>query len=133
MYNYYESVQDDIRTALDNGGYDYLLIDSDDFDEFAERLQDELFTDDGITGNGSGSYTFNTAEAMEYVMDNKDLLNEVMEYGYLDRETVADWFINDEWESMDVTIRCYILDECLSDVLDDMGGEDAFNEWKENA
>ena len=47
--------------------------------DFAEKLYDELWIDDSVTGNASGSYTCNAYEAEEYIAHNLDLLAEAMQ------------------------------------------------------
>lgn len=32
-------------------------------------------------------------------------------------------FLSEDWEKMDVTIRCYLLGQAIAEVLDDMGEE----------
>lgn len=120
-YDYYDAMKEDIREYLEeNGAIDRLLADDADRDEIEEELRDELWTADSVTGNASGSYTFNRLQAREYVIDNMDLLNEAIETFCVDAETVADKFTSENWEYFDVTIRCYLLDAVLSDVIDDI-------------
>lgn len=120
-YDYYFEVKNDIREALNNGDYDNITsqyIDDEtgdfngDFDGLFEELYDAMWVDDNITGNGSGSYTFNTVAAMENLTYNLDLLQEAIEEfgGNMD-------VLKDGAEACDVTIRCYVLSECLNDVL----------------
>jgi hypothetical protein len=114
-YNYLEAVKADVLEYLNNEV---------DFDEFADRdaleeyLYDVLFVDDSVTGNGSGSYTFNSFEARQYVICNLPLLIEISEdYGSL-KDTML--HIKDEnWEYCDVVIRCGVLHQSISDVLDE--------------
>lgn len=78
-----------------------------------EDFRDACFIEDSITGNGSGSYTFNSAEAEENIKDlifSQDLLDMFKEYGY---ERVP---LEKGPEFIDVAIRCFLLDECLADV-----------------
>lgn len=121
MYDYYFEVKNDIREALNNGDYDNIThnyIDEDtndfngDYDGLYNDLYDAMWVDDSITGNASGSYTFCTVKAMENLTYNLDLLQEAIEEfgGNMD-------VLKDGAEACDVTIRCYVLSECLSDVL----------------
>lgn len=110
-YNYKQAVMDDIR--------DYILqndihVTASNRDEWEEKLNDELFTADSVTGNGSGSYTFNTWKAEEYLCHNMDLLRDA--YIEFDKGLL----FPDSAEEADVTIRCYLLSGCLSEVLDEM-------------
>lgn len=118
MYNYYEEMKSAINDKWNWGELNEYLEGCAYIDDFGEKLSDELFCDDYITGNGSGSYTFSRYKAMEYVMDNKDLLKEAYEeFGQL--EKLGDDFVSDNWEDMDVTIRCYILGTVISDWIED--------------
>ena len=115
-YDYYTSVTvdaiDAIREAISYG------LDTRQYDreELREKLYDDMWVDDSVTGNGSGSYTFNSSRAAEYVTDNTDLLREALhEFGYYRDELVdlIDKFLDGDWEYFDVTIRCYVLGEAL--------------------
>lgn len=120
MYNYLEAMKNDIKEYINN---EINLADYADRDELESSLNDELFTEDSVTGNASGSYTFSRAQAQEYVKDNVDLLKDAYEEFGTDAATVAEWFLSDDWEKMDVTIRCYLLGPAISEVLDDMEDE----------
>lgn len=119
LYNYRQELENDIRNYLDN---EVNFEDYSSREEAEEKIYDDLWIDDSVTGNGSGSYTFNTCEAWENLNGNLDLLEECAnEFGY-------DPIIKDEWqygpEWWDVSIRCYLLSECLNNVLDEY--EDRF-------
>ena len=87
-----------------------------DRDGLVELLHDELWADDSVTGNCSGSYTFNANEAARNVFgdaDGRDLLMEAYaEFGV----DLADAVLHPE--AADVIIRCYLLGECLEEVAD---------------
>ena len=111
-YNYYEEMKKDVKDYI-NENKDY--IDSLDFD----YLYDLMFLEDSVTGNASGSYTFSTYKAKEYVMDNLDLLkNACEEFGCSD--ILGDKICDEQFEWCDVTIRCYLLGEVLNDVLEEL-------------
>lgn len=80
-------------------------------DEIQDALYDELWIEDSVTGNGSGSYTFNSYKTEEMLCHNRDLLGEALEeFGYpKDHSKLND----SEW--CDVTIRCYLLGEILGE------------------
>ena len=116
MYDYREQMKADVRDYIEeNIGF----IDYEDLDELKEKLQDDLWIEDNVTGNASGSYTFNRAEAKENVIDNLDLLKEACEEFDCKTE-FTDKFFNEEWEWMDVTIRCYLLGEIVETVVEEM-------------
>ena len=124
MYDYLEAMKSDIMDYIRNEVNTNEYADRDELDAF---LNDELWTVDSITGNASGSYTFNSYTAKEYVFDNIDLLNEAITE-FCEDDVIGEKFLNEEWEWMDVTIRCYLLGQAISEALDDMEDELTFRE-----
>ena len=102
-YNYYEELKEDVKEYLKN-------TDERDFD----TLYNNMFIDDSITGNGSGSYTFSTWKAEENLCHNMDLLKEALQ------EFGSDLSYLESPEACDVTIRCYLLGQVLQEVLEEM-------------
>ena len=121
-YNYYEAVKADVKQWIEDNDY-YISDHREDREEFEEWLNDELWTADSVTGNASGSYTFNSHKAKEYIESDPeayDYIRElVSEYG-MDAETVADKFLNEEWEYWDVSIRCYLLYQAVDKALEEL-------------
>ena len=119
-YNYLEAVKDDIKQYVRDND---ILSEYDGPDEAREALNDDLWVEDSVTGNGSGSYTFNREQAKEYLFDSNDgldLLREaVSDYG-IDAETIVDHFMSEDWEWFDVTIRCYVLGQAIDEALDEI-------------
>ena len=124
MYNYLEAMKSDIMDYIRSEVNTNEYADRDELDAF---LNDELWTVDSVTGNASGSYTFNSYTAKEYVFDNIDLLNEAITE-FCEDDVIGEKFLNEEWEQMDVTIRCYLLGQAISEALDDMEDELTFSE-----
>ena len=123
MYDYREAVKEDVLQYIND---EINFEDFDTLDELEEKLNEELFTCDSVTGNASGSYTFSTWEAEENICHNLDLLGETLEeFG-----SGADYLINNGAEAVDVTIRCYLLGECIAAALEEI--EDNFNEAHED-
>lgn len=114
-YNYLESVKEDVKEYIDN---EINLKDSTDREELEQKLNDDLWVCDSVTGNASGSYYCNSWKAEEALAHNWDLLSEAMkEFGCeVDLlEKGAEW--------ADVTIRCYLLGQAIGEVLDEMEEE----------
>ena len=118
-YDYKWAVMKDVKNYIN------CEIDLDEWkgnrDGLEEKLNNDLFTEDSVTGNGSGSYTFNSWQAEENLSHNWDLLKECAdEYG---EEPTIDtgWYHGAEW--WDVSIRCYLLGEAISEVLDELDEE----------
>lgn len=116
-YNYLEAVTSDVL--------DYIKeeINLDEWkgnrDGLEEKLNDELWTVDSVTGNASGSYTFNTWEAEENLAHNWDLLAEALnEFGQDGTDVLKQGA-----EAMDVTIRCYLLGQAIAEALDKLEEE----------
>ena len=115
-YNYLEELKSDVRNYIKEVASDYM--DCEDMDELRDELYDNLWSEDSVTGNGSGSYTFNREKAKEYVSDNMDLMVEA--YKDLDSiESLVDDLEALDFETIDVTIRCYLLSQALDEVLED--------------
>ena len=111
-YNdYYTEVLDDIKEYIDDQGQWYI-----DNNKDFEDLYDDLWTEDSVTGNGSGSYYFNTAKAKEAISEYiwtdsfKDMCDEC---GLRDG-----WVFNDGPEAIDVSIRCWMLGDVRGDAQD---------------
>lgn len=115
-YDYLEAVKEDVLNYINENN---IVVTSENRDEVEQDLNDTLFTYDSVTGNASGSYTFNAWEAEEYLCHNWDLLVEALtEFGsdmsYLERGA----------EACDVTIRCYLLGQAISEALDEIETEE---------
>lgn len=111
-YDYYKNVREDIKQRL-NEWLDFDRInDYSDIDEVISAVYDDFFNSDSITGNGSGSYTFNSWAAEENLCHNMDLLKEALDE--LGGE-LNDYI--DSAEACDVTIRCYVLGQLVGEVV----------------
>lgn len=115
-YDYYANVKDDVLSYINDEIRPGEYCDRDELESF---LNDELFCDDDVTGNECGSYTLNRSQAKECVLDNTDLLRESIE-AFDGKDKLIDWFFDDDYESMDVLIRCYVLGSCINDALDEI-------------
>ena len=111
-YDYLQAVIDDVKQYIvDNE----ITVTTDNRDEIEKQLNEDLFTVDSVTGNASGSYTFSEWQAEENLCHNMDLLADALsEFGstfdYLEKGA----------EACDVTIRCYLLGQAISTVLDEI-------------
>lgn len=116
-YNYMEAVADDVRDYIENE------IDLTEWkgnrDGLEEKLNDDLWVCDSVTGNASGSYYCNSWKAEEALAHNWDLLAEALtEFGQDGTDVLKEGA-----EAMDVTIRCYLLGQAIAEVLDDLEEE----------
>ena len=112
QYDYRQQVKNDILDYIKNN-IDFK--DFNDLDELEEYLNDTLWVEDSVTGNGSGSYYCNSYAAEEAICHNLDLLGEALDAfgGSCD-------ILKDGAEAADVTIRCYLLSECIAESLEEI-------------
>ena len=113
-YDYDQAVYDDVwswvKEKLDNDELPHLTK-----DELKEWLEEKLYTNDEVTGNGSGSYTFNSYTAEKYVCHNIEYIFDRVreEIGYtVDENSVL------HAEELDVTMRCALLNEAIDKVVE---------------
>ena len=95
-YDYEEAVKADIREYL------------------RQKLEDDMFVSDSVTGNASGSYTFSAWQAEENLCHNWDLIGECAEHFGVD-----DTSLSRGAEYWDSSIRCYLLSQCLTEIVDE--------------
>jgi hypothetical protein len=103
IQDYKRQLTDDVLNyAAESVGY----IDS------LEDFNEACWIADSVTGNGSGSYTFNTWQAEENIKDlifSEELLEMFQEFGF-DRIPLEKGA-----EYIDVSIRCFLLGEVIAE------------------
>lgn len=121
-YNYEEAVLEDVKEAILDGLRMGEYVDFDNLEDAQDTIQEALWIADSVTGNGSGSYTFNTLLAELYLVNNGDLYDEAIEEfgGKYDSSP----------ESRDVTIRCHLLSSAIQEAIESEDIIAAFNEAK---
>lgn len=119
MYDYKENVKNDCIDAV-REWLDYHKDDAKGMsrNDLREKLYDALWIDDSVTGNASGSYTFSSYDAEQNIAGNWDLLGEAMREFCCECDAIEK---GAEWA--DVTIRCYLLGECLDEAMDEIEDE----------
>ena len=114
-YNYREHLKADVVDSLDM----FVPHSYDDVEEFRVHLDERLWVEDSVTGNGSGSYTFSREDAKANVLANLDLLHEAMEDFEVTDEEIGKRFMADDWEWFDVVIRCFLLSGVCEEVAEE--------------
>ena len=114
-----EDIEDYINDELDTGTFG-LLVQGDE--ETIEDIRDDLFNEDSVTGNASGSYTMNTLKAEENLVGNWDLLEEAINEFDLHVNPIKK---GGEW--CDSLIRCYLVDWCFSEALKEITKQETKN------
>lgn len=100
--DYRNEVADDARRIIDEEGEWYIKNDN-DFDSF----YDDLWTNDSVTGNGSGSYYFssyNAKKAVSEIIWDEEFEDMCREWGMDGADLLAKGP-----EGLDVCLRCYAL------------------------
>ena len=118
MYDYREAVKEDILQYIKD---EIEFTEFETIEELEEKLTEELWTADSVTGNASGSYYCNTYRAEEALAHNWELLEEAAEEFGIE-PTIGTGYENGA-EYWDVTIRCYLLGECIAAALEEIAEE----------
>lgn len=129
MKNYLNQVKNDVLDYIAENidGADWI----DDRDGLEEHLYEECWISDSVTGNASGSYYCNSYKAREAVFEDYDTVrNALEEFETPDR--IGKLFLDEEWELIDLTARCYVLGQAISDVLDTLEAGGFFEAPEEN-
>ena len=115
---YLEMVKEDVKSWMVENEENLQEQSFEDIQSLADWLNDALWCEDSVTGNASGSYYFNNYESKEAVLADMETVTEALQE-FCDKETIADKFLNEEWEYFDVTARCYILGTAIWEVLEE--------------
>lgn len=110
VYNYKRHIEDDVLNFIDE---EINFQDFGTIEKLEEYLNNELLYFDSVTGNASGSYFFNTWEAEEAICHNLELLERAL-YKFGDD---GNYLFKRGAEAADATIRCYLLPECIAEVM----------------
>ena len=124
MYNYLEAMKQDIINYIRDE------VETKDFyniDDLRERLEDDLWIDSSITGNGGDSYADNET-SKEYINGNESLLKEALIEFCVDKEKIVDKFFDNDYTYFDTTIRCYMLSQAINAALEEIESELTFAE-----
>lgn len=118
MYDYKEVMKKDIKEYLNNCEEEQIKT----YCEEDWQLYDDLWIEDSVTGNCSGFYLRDESDAKNAVIENLPLLVDYLEdLGCLD--TLAQLLKENDWWSMDVTIRCGMLGEVCDETWEEFKKE----------
>ena len=112
---YYNEVYNDARDVASENFVCY-LENNDDFNDAWDAFYEDLFMDDSVTGNASGSYWFNSKKAEESLGEfiwDEDIILLLEEMGYIIEDV-----IKRGPEATDVIIRCAMLSSVCEDIRD---------------
>ena len=118
-YNYREAIINDLKDWIINETDVLENINNIDDEDFIEWLEDEAFSQDSITGNGSEYYD-TEEKCSEYLGGNYDLLYEAA-YEFCMDDDINGLIKHYQNKSLaryfDRAIRCYLLGDCIDEVL----------------
>lgn len=125
-YNYLQAIKADVAAwiAENEDSIKEHVEDMKDTDALEEYLNDALWAEDSVTGNASGSYTFSSAKAKDYVTGNIELALEAYEE-FDDKQRLARDLFDRAWELIDITIRCYLLGPAIEEALEEYQLQDS--------
>lgn len=119
-YDYRKAICKDIKTWLENNkeqiGWQTENISTDK--DMAEWLNEQLWGEDDITGNGLDFYD-TEEKCQEYVASNLTLYFEAANEFCDFPNDGTPWVYKNPAQHMDCTIRCYLLNECIWRVIDE--------------
>lgn len=108
----YDYLSNEVKDVIDYLKENKVSFTSIDHDAIANKLNTRLFNEDSVTGNGSGSYTFNTVKAERNLVGNWELLRAAITE--LDPSFNV---LNRGAEACDVMVRLYLLPTAISEAL----------------
>lgn len=120
MYSYKETVKGDVREWMEDNKDQWEGLDRHDV---YEVVYDACWVADEVTGNASGSYTFSRWDARNNFFEDEDsdeYISQMIEDGFSTAEEVGQKVSESNWEWLDVSIRCWLLCDCLTEILDEM-------------
>ena len=120
MYSYKEVVRSDVREWIDN--HKEQLEGLDRHDAY-EVVYDSCWVADEVTGNASGSYTFSRYEARQNFFNDDysdDYISQMIDDGFMSDDELGKNIAESNWEYIDVSIRCWLLCDAVTDVIDEI-------------
>ena len=120
---YLEMVKDSIEELINNNGLDvlcgWLRAEScEGLDELENRLGDFFYQEDDVTGYESKSYYGNSLAAKEMVLNNLETVTEAVNSFYCGQpEEAKDALTSENWKWLDMTARCYVVEEAVSEYV----------------
>ena len=120
MYNYKKAVKEDVKRWMDDNHEPGA---SRELEFNYDNVFEGCWVSDDVTGNASGSYTFNRLQAREYFFDDPDsdeYIYQMCDEGFITQEEIGNRISSGDWEYIDVCIRCYLLSEAVQEAIDEI-------------
>lgn len=119
MYDYRRAITNDIKEYINDN---QMFPEPDEtYDDYIERLDDELWVVDTITGNG-GFYYGTEEECAGYIgYGITEFVNAQEEYGWEWSDTMREQFQQAPARFIDCMIRTTLLAECIEKAVEELG------------
>ena len=119
MYDYRRAITNDIKEYINDN---QMFPEPDEtYDDYIERLDDELWAVDTITGNG-GFYYGTEEECAGYIgYGITEFVNAQEEYGWEWTNTMREQFRQAPARFIDCMIRTTLLAECIEKAVEELG------------
>ncbi len=115
VYDYTQKVMEDVLEYIRDNEPEKEYPDRDSLEE---ALNTDLWDEDSVTGNGSGSYTFSREKAKLCVHGNAELIRDMAAEFSIEASEIGERFMSEDWEWFDVSLRCYVLFRAIYYALD---------------
>ena len=109
---YFDMVKEDVLDFIKEN--DINILEMEDYE-----LEDMLWAEDSVTGNASGTYTFDPNKAKEYVLADFETVVDALTGFGCDADEIGEKFLKEDWEWFDVTARCYVLGQVVSQIMEE--------------
>lgn len=116
-YNYIESMKDDIKFWLTDNHCDWSNY-GEDKEEIIEKLSEELWSEDAITGNG-GDWYDSADICAHYLADNLDLVRETVYNLGISAADLVNYGVETIPQYIDCLVRCDLLQIAIEDLWDE--------------
>lgn len=121
-YDYRAAISNDLREYIKSNNW--LEEHSDlDLDDMAETLNDEVWVCDDITGNG-GMFYDTEEKCEEYICHNLILFFDIAHELDIDFVHETKYFSTNPAQYVDCVIRCYLVYECIWEILYEIKNKD---------
>lgn len=96
-------------------------VDLSDEQEVVDTIVENFTYSDEITGNGSGSFTFDRSEAKDIVLNNlDDMVTILNESDYNAFEEIGKALVEDGFEELDVIARTFVLSQSATEFASEL-------------
>ena len=122
-------LEETVSNVIDMIKENYNAMDFDGMtpDSIKEKIYEDAWIDDSVTGNASGSYYFSTAKSRDAVEADRDTVEEALHEFCVEADEIGRRFLDGDYEYFDVTARCYVLGEAVEEAYEKLDYDGFFD------